>query len=1117
MKRKSKLLAFLVVMCLVMCVYINTPAKATVTVDGIGFVATAQMDWNDGIPSLQENAIYNAETIYANLPSVAISFGYKETDSSELVYVPWKDITITLKGEKVNDEIRYSAYEDTPGLYDIWFSKIGDYTFTYEGDSITVSVDYPQVGFYSAPEKEDNYIDSFYFSDMNDNVFYVILYAPEDFTTSLIDTDPFTVFDWESEQDISGADLESFISYELVNTGVYKVTVNTEAGFEFKVKGVCENNNDSSDKWDIEMSMPVQFSVPTSGLVVKDWIEWDEESGSLFVPEEAMFAKEAWPELGTVTCYFAYLDSEEDDTPEVVSAEDLIITYEGEDASDLVTVSTNETNGELIDIKFTKTGEYVVSYDDGVNTSSVKLYVEFPMVGFYETPELTENGHLTDLFEYKTGDSLYMIINTKGATITDPSIIINDYYEDAIEYELVSEEDGLLIYEVTVTDDRSSEFSILGRCMCSWEGEEPYEVGVELRLRATDMKGRLAFTDGEAHIGYSGCYITEEEYNAGMVYYNNSTPIFWVHADTVQGVIDKLSAVSNGEAVLYEKVDFAGPNTEVDTSGLEITNTGYIYICISHHGDILLEDQYVSSSGNMKGILFTSGKDSAYSVHDKEDGFYIEDCVFNLDKVKAKIVAQGDNVDDVIPEALKNEGYVSRYKNKLYHVEKVDFNGHYYFTMDINNPVEYGTNESDKEKKMLDYLSLNEIWDLAETTPFFKYPEMHVNIYCDMKFTGRYEKLSVGFKEGYDYNATIFDQISSREIDVFTMEDLGGATTKEVGTTFVYDLGAGNFEEEDTTVWLYTIDSETVTSGSYEGEIEVAETPEPNAMPELTQEQKDAIEWSKKLTVDVKADEQKPEDIDKDVQAEIEKVIDDDSYSGITYIDLDVNASVDGVEKDGKKIHTPITELKAPMEITIDIPEHARKHGRKFKLVRHHEGKDGKKRTEVIEGKLSDDGKRITFKSNCFSTYAIAYDSDEVVKTTIDMSKVSWDYSTAFTYDGTEKKVVLKGLPEGVTATYTGNVATEVGKYTAKVTFVYDDTLYELSDVTDILSFDWEIKAAESSEATTTEAPTSANDGSTTSGGPKTGDRAPIALCVMLFVLSGAGVACMCKSKKKYR
>ncbi|MBQ8166700.1 MAG: hypothetical protein IJZ96_06670, partial [Lachnospiraceae bacterium] len=227
---------------------------------------------------------------------------------------------------------------------------------------------------------------------------------------------------------------------------------------------------------------------------------------------------------------------------------------------------------------------------------------------------------------------------------------------------------------------------------------------------------------------------------------------------------------------------------------------------------------------------------------------------------------------------------------------------------------------------------------------------------------------------------------------------------------------------------------------------------------------------------------------------------------------------VDGVEKDGKKIYTPITELKAPMEITIDIPEHARKHGRKFKLVRHHEGKDGKKRTEVIEGKLSDDGKRITFKSDCFSTYAIAYDSDEVVKTTIDMSKVSWDYSTAFTYDGTEKKVVLKGLPEGVTATYTGNVATEAGKYTAKVTFVYDDTLYELSDVTDILSFDWEIKAAESSEATTTtETTTSANDGSTTSGGPKTGDRAPIALCVMLFVLSGAGVACMCKSKKKYR
>lgn len=77
MKRKSKLLAFLVVMCLVMCMYVNIPTKATVTVEGTGFVATADMDWNDGIPSLHEDATYRAETIYANLPSVAISFGYK--------------------------------------------------------------------------------------------------------------------------------------------------------------------------------------------------------------------------------------------------------------------------------------------------------------------------------------------------------------------------------------------------------------------------------------------------------------------------------------------------------------------------------------------------------------------------------------------------------------------------------------------------------------------------------------------------------------------------------------------------------------------------------------------------------------------------------------------------------------------------------------------------------------------------------------------------------------------------------------------------------------------------------------------------------------------------------
>ena len=56
-----------------------------------------------------------------------------------------------------------------------------------------------------------------------------------------------------------------------------------------------------------------------------------------------------------------------------------------------------------------------------------------------------------------------------------------------------------------------------------------------------------------------------------------------------------------------------------------------------------------------------------------------------------------------------------------------------------------------------------------------------------------------------------------------------------------------------------------------------------------------------------------------------------------------------------------------------------------------------------------------------------------------DMSHVHWDYEKAFTYDGQEHKVVVKGYPEGVTPIYRGNSAKAAGKYEASVTFKVAD------------------------------------------------------------------------------
>ena len=84
--------------------------------------------------------------------------------------------------------------------------------------------------------------------------------------------------------------------------------------------------------------------------------------------------------------------------------------------------------------------------------------------------------------------------------------------------------------------------------------------------------------------------------------------------------------------------------------------------------------------------------------------------------------------------------------------------------------------------------------------------------------------------------------------------------------------------------------------------------------------------------------------------------------------------------KDTGVVVGKLNELKDNIKFTIEIPEDlpgiAEGFARKYYIVRNHAGE-----VEYLEGKLSEDGKFISFETDKFSTYALAY-SD--VKTTDD-------------------------------------------------------------------------------------------------------------------------------------
>ena len=143
---------------------------------------------------------YNIPTAaYENFDSAEAALAYLETADGEMEYISLDNVSITLDGQDASEYVEVKAYEGNAGQYDLFYNKTGDYTFTYNGDSITVHVDYPQVGFYNSTTKlEANYVRKFEFASMDENTFYVILNAPEDYTTTLATENPFVVTDWET-------------------------------------------------------------------------------------------------------------------------------------------------------------------------------------------------------------------------------------------------------------------------------------------------------------------------------------------------------------------------------------------------------------------------------------------------------------------------------------------------------------------------------------------------------------------------------------------------------------------------------------------------------------------------------------------------------------------------------------------------------------------------------------------------------------------------------------------------------------------------------------------------------------------------------------------------------
>ena len=114
----------------------------------------------------------------------------------------------------------------------------------------------------------------------------------------------------------------------------------------------------------------------------------------------------------------------------------------------------------------------------------------------------------------------------------------------------------------------------------------------------------------------------------------------------------------------------------------------------------------------------------------------------------------------------------------------------------------------------------------------------------------------------------------------------------------------------------------------------------------------------------------------------------------------------------------------------------------------------------------------MAFNAGEYNAHAILrYDSDnlevelpadcqwKINKRKIDVSGTYWEYTDAFTYDGTEHGVYLAGLPEGLEVDYSENRKIETGTYVASATMIPTDrNNYEVPEINGCT---WAIKKAD--------------------------------------------------------
>lgn len=1006
------------------------------TVSGLGI--TWDMNWDGEEPAVNDGAEFEKEVWWGDLQG---TYQFKSFDADGQVQ---KIITADkLQLYKWNEESDQPQWEQIPALDEkpifeaagveeelvqITFPEIGTYriscselTCGEENSYVTITISYPIFAFFSDKTRSaDSFMTECFYGKSEEDPqdkrreFYMITDRETRDVTFYLDRDGEKIAEHDAYFTVSEPETD-----EAGNT-IWQITIPRSCvgkWFSISVTGQVKEEDHYEE---IEYGLPISWDDASvaqyDGLAAKTDLLWDDDGTPSQNPDsDEQWSKEHQADLPGMSFYFAKNGGTEN-----IKASDLVLSYVRDDGSleteGIGVLRENEQNEEITDASFTKTGTYQVALKEKVDadTEPVTIHVVYPVIGFYTTSEPAEDGIVTEEFQYggtlavgETDNStLYLHVQQRpdeDMTVSDLKLEASEWGENENheaekkvmnvlngECDYVScEELGNGSYQLTISDGCEAYFSLEASVLCN-PGENEWRQGSFLNLRPAEA---VVAEDGKARTGFSGCFVTKASYEAGSPYFmEEETEQFpndfeyWVHADTMQGVMEELLAADG------RLVEWAGKQYQVK-------NTGYIYMTMSYidaYAENAEAAQYVKTPDSIKGICMDSGMDAEICYkRETEQSYDIK--IARLRKTDH--LEDQDNTDDNTESVL-----IAWTENGWTYVEKDTEDGKYYITDKLVNDRGFG--ETEPEPPV----------DLIEMPSHTSYamPQIYVDAKTNLKITGDWQdkapNLQVGFYPNSENRvsvmtlyclATSVEDGEEVKLDTALMQDENFWNKYNVIRYFyqekesfdadsigekdvsVYHL-VRRYSEEDNACWdesqevSMTVNcvlakTEASVTGDYtaEGkkpELKIAEDSNvSDLLPNLTEEEEKAYIRGENANLKLIVDQIDTAKANAQIKNEINKLKELAEKSGTVknLIPLDLNLLLQiGDQKERK-----VEETKQEIFFSIPVEEALQKQlgtGKlKLKLFRYH----GEQADEIP---VRYENGRLYASSDKYSTYAIA-------------------------------------------------------------------------------------------------------------------------------------------------